>query len=320
MQNDSDNSINYYSIGFYNLENLFDTKNDPKTLDDDFTENSERNWNEDRFRKKIKKLGKVITELGYSEIRHPPAIIGVAEVENDYVLSQLVNSKHVKDKGYNYIHFDSPDERGIDTALLYREDYFKILYKEAIPLYVYNPEGERDYTRDILYVKGELENNTIHILVNHWPSRHAGYDQTEYKRKDAAKKNREIMATILSEEPDAKIIIMGDFNDNPSSESIQLLKNSTMYNPMDLLLTKDKGTEVYKGEWNLFVQILISNNFLKPHNNPLRYEKSNIYNPIKLQEYTGKYKGDPFRTYVGDKYLGGLSDHFPVFEIFSVRN
>jgi len=309
---------NYYTIGFYNLENLFDTEDDPNTLDDDFTEDSERNWNEDRYHKKIQKLGKVISNLGFSEISHPPAIVGVAEVENNKVLADLVSSKYLTNKNYNFIHFDSPDERGIDTALLYREDYFRVIFSEAIPLFIKGKYGERDYTRDILYVKGELENQEIHILVNHWPSRKSNTKENEYKRIAAASKNREIIENILIEEPEAKIIVMGDFNDNPSSESVQKLKNTDFYNPMELLLTNDTGTLNYRGEWNLFDQILISNNFLKSYDNPLQYLESKIYNPRDLQEYTGKYKGNPFRTYAGEKYLGGYSDHFPVYEVFMI--
>ncbi len=319
MKYKSNSETSYYTIGFYNLENLFDTEDDKNTMDDDFTEDSPRNWNTDRYNNKIRKLGKVIKKLGKENKSHPPVIVGVAEVENESVLYDLANSKHLKKHGYQLIHFDSPDERGIDTALLYREKHFTILESEAFPLYINNTNGQRDYTRDILYVKGELENNTIHLLVNHWPSRRSGFDETVYKRKAAAVKNREIINNIRIEDPDAKIIVMGDFNDNPTSESIELLKETDFYNPMDLLLTNDKGTLNYKGEWNLFDQIIISNNFLKPHNNPLRFVESNIFNPIELQEFTGKYKGNPFRTYVGEKFLGGISDHFPVYEVFSCK-
>tara|TARA_R110000787_G_scaffold15134_6_gene46853 strand:+ start:10928 stop:11890 length:963 start_codon:yes stop_codon:yes gene_type:complete len=319
MKYTSNSEVSYYTIGFYNLENLFDTKDDKNVLDDDFTEDSARNWNTDRYNNKIRKLGKVIKKLGKENKSHPPVIVGVAEVENEGVLYDLTNSKHLKEHGYQFIHFDSPDERGIDTALLYRENYFTVLESEAIPLYINNTNGHRDYTRDILYVKGEIENNKVHLLVNHWPSRRSGFDETVYKRKAAAIKNREIIGNILLEDPDAKIIIMGDFNDNPTSESMVTLKDTDFYNPMELLLTNETGTLNYRGEWNLFDQIIISNNFLKPHNNPLQFVESNIFNPIELQEFAGKFKGNPFRTYIGDKFLGGLSDHFPVYEVFSVK-
>ena len=319
MKYTSNSETSYYTIGFYNLENLFDTKDDKNVLDDDFTENSPRNWNTDRYNTKIRKLGKIIKKLGKENKLHPPLIVGVAEVENEDVLYDLINSKHLKNFGYQFIHFDSPDERGIDTALLFRENYFNVLESEAIPLYINNTNGQRDYTRDILYVKGEIENNIIHLLVNHWPSRRSGNDETVYKRKAAAVKNREIIDRIVNEDLDAKVLIMGDFNDNPSSESIAILKNTDFYNPMDLLLTNEKGTLNYRGEWNLFDQIIISNNFLKPYDNTFQFVESNIFNPKELQEFTGKYKGNPFRTYIGEKFLGGISDHFPVYEVFSVK-
>src|SRR5690606_36451030 len=154
---------NLYTVAFYNLEKLFDTKNDPKTLDDDFTPGTEMDWNEKRYNKKLKKLGQIISQIGYAETSHPPVLLGLAEVENETVLHDLINSKFLKSKNYGYAHFDSPYERGIDTALLYRKDYFEVLHKEAITLLVTNQEGIRDFTRDILYVKGKLENEIVHI-------------------------------------------------------------------------------------------------------------------------------------------------------------
>lgn len=319
MANTKTSEINYYTIGFYNLENLFDTKNDPSILDDDFTEDSERNWNENRFRKKIKKLGRVISQIGYDSTHHAPVLVGLAEVENKFVLDELIRSKHLKSKGYNFIHFDSPDERGIDTALLYREKYFTVLQKEAHSLYIENKQGVRDYTRDILYIKGELENEIVHLLVNHWPSRRTGAEDTSYKRIAAANKNKEIITHIYSEDPNAKIIVLGDFNDDPKSESVRMFSELNMYNPMELLLTYYSGTLNYRGKWNLFDQIIISNNFLQQHMNLFRFEKAEIFDPQYLKEHRGKYKGNPFRTFIGNKYLGGLSDHFPVYSIYSLR-
>ncbi|HLT49991.1 endonuclease [Aequorivita nionensis] len=310
---------NLYTVAFYNLENLFDTKNDPKTLDDDFTPGTEMDWNEKRYNKKLKKLGQIISQIGYAETSHPPVLLGVAEVENETVLHDLINSKFLKSKNYGYAHFDSPDERGIDTALLYRKDYFEVLHKEAITLLVTNQEGIRDFTRDILYVKGKLENEIVHILANHWPSRREGVEATNHKRVAAAMKNREIISKITSENPQAKIIVMGDFNDDPISESAKTLSGTELYNPMELLLTKYSGSLNYQQSWNLFDQIVISNNFLQQHENFFQFEEAKIFNPKELKEYRGKFKGNPYRTYAGPHYLGGLSDHFPVFTIFSIK-
>jgi hypothetical protein len=226
-------------------------------------------------------------------------------------LNDLIQSKFLKDKGYQYIHFDSPDERGIDTALLFREKYFRILHQEAVPLYLDDKNGVRDFTRDILYVKGTLVREPLHLLINHWPSRRSGVDETAYKRIEAAKKNVEVISEITQDDPDAKIIVMGDFNDDPISE---------LYNPMEKLHTRYSGSLNYKGNWNLFDQIILSSNFLKHHGYQLRFEEAKIFNPKHLQEFKGKFKGNPFRTFVGKKYLGGLSDHFPVYGVLSIKN
>ncbi|WP_347373449.1 endonuclease [Aequorivita sp. Q41] len=310
---------NLYSVAFYNLENLFDTVNDSKVMDDDFTPGTQMDWSAARYSKKLNELGRIISQIGYKETNHPPVIIGVAEVENETVLKDLVSTKFLKSEGYGYIHFDSPDERGIDTALIYRKKYFKILYKEAITLLVYNEEGIRDYTRDILYVKGKLEDEIIHILINHWPSRREGTEITTPKRMAAALKNREIISKIKAENPLEKIIVMGDFNDNPTNESLKTLADTDFYNPMEMLLTKYSGSLNYQSTWNLFDQIIISNSFLQQYKNSFQFEKARIFNPKELKEHEGKFKGNPFRTYAGPHYLGGVSDHFPVFAVFSVK-
>jgi predicted extracellular nuclease len=309
----------HYSIGFYNLENLFDTIDDSRTLDDDFTEFSEKKWNEKRFRKKVRKLGRVISSIGYEDIQHPPVLLGVAEVENAAVLDALVASKFLQKKDYGYVHFDSPDERGIDTALLYRKEYFSVLKKEAHTVYLTDDRGRRDFTRDILHVHGLLKDQPVHLLVNHWPSRRKGTSETSHKRITAATRNLEILKNILEEDPEARVIIMGDFNDDPTSESVQRLVSSEMYNPMEVLWTKYEGSLNHRDTWHLFDQIIVSHNFLKGHENKFQFKTAKIFNPKELQEFKGKYKGMPYRTYAGKKHLGGFSDHFPVYSIFSLQ-
>ena len=311
---------NYYTIAFYNLENLFDTLNDAHTLDDDFTEDAPKNWNETRFRKKISNLGKVISNIGKDKYGFPPVLLGVAEVENSTVLDALVQSKSLCEKGYSYVHFDSPDERGIDTALLYRKNYVEILSKKAHTLYITNELGERDYTRDILHVKVTLKAQPLHILINHWPSRRQGTEETSHKRIAAASKNLEIIAAIISEDVNARIIIMGDFNDNPQSESVQKLTSENFYNPMEVLLSNTEGSLNYQETWNLFDQIIISHNFLQGNPNHFQFVSAHIYNPKNIKERKEKYQHLPLRTFVGSKYLGGFSDHFPVFSIFSLNS
>ncbi|WP_103069114.1 endonuclease/exonuclease/phosphatase family protein [Aquimarina sediminis] len=305
---------NHYTVAFYNLENLFDTKDDPNTLDNDFLPNSEKRWNRKRYEKKIFKLGTAISNIGFSKSRKAPVLVGVAEVENKNVLEDLIDSKHLKQKEYGIVHYDSPDERGIDVALLYQKQFFEVINSKSVQLLVDNDNGERDYTRDILWVTGKLNNEEIHILINHWPSRRDGAELTAYKRVTAAERNREIINQITNENPDAKIVIMGDFNDDPSSESVKKhLVQQDLFNPMEKLLTRYRGSASYKSQWNLFDQIVFSNNFHKYESGKHCFSDASIFDKDFLKIYKGRYKGTPFRTYAGRKYKGGYSDHFPVY-------
>ncbi|MEP0264829.1 endonuclease [Dokdonia sp.] len=305
------------SVAFYNLENLFDTEDDPNTLDDDFTTEGYKNWNGKRYSNKLRKLGRVISQIGLKETEGAPALLGVAEVENKEVLLNLIEAKDIKDVGYDVVHYDSPDERGIDVGLLYRKEYFEVLESETVSVYLESEFGERDYTRDILHVTGNLQGIKTHVLVNHWPSRRSGVDESEPKRITAAQKNRSIVETIQEEDPEARIIIMGDFNDGPHNESVKNhLVQKDLYNPMVFLNTRYEGSLNHDFEWYLFDQIILSTNFMRLHENPLTYEMSNIYNEHYLTEFKGRFKGNPFRTYAGKRYLGGYSDHFPVYCVF----
>ena len=303
-----------YTIAFYNLENLFDTKNDPNTLDDDFTPNGRKNWNYKRYKRKVKKLGNVIEQLGTEKSYHSPAIVGVVEVENLTVLQDLINSNSLKKHNYGVVHYDSPDERGIDVALLYKKELFELLHSETFPLYLEGSNGKRDYTRDILLVKGNLNGELIHVIVNHWPSRRSGEDKSEVKRIKAAKLVNEIVEKINLETENPKVIIMGDFNDDPSNISVKkYLVNNTFYNPMERLIDTGNGTLNYKKTWHLFDQIIFSKNFFNIEEKKHSFKYAEIFDKHFLKEWKGKYKGNPFRTYIGKWYQGGFSDHFPVY-------
>lgn len=309
-----------HNIAFYNLENLFDLQDDPYTLDDDFTPNSAKKWNRERYEKKLKKLGSVLANIGADNIGESPAIIGIAEVENKTVIRDLIQSKHLRELGYKYVHFDAPDERGIDTALLYRDIHFEVLECKAIAVLIHDSDGQRDYTRDILYVKGLLEGAPLHLMVNHWPSRRAGAEQTEYKRIKAAQTCLEIVDEVRASDPEADLIIMGDFNDNPDSTSIKkTLVPENFYNPMEKLHTPNRGSSKYRDHWYLFDQILISESLRRKGKFGMRFVSAEIYDPLYLREYSGRFKGNPFRTYVGNKHLGGFSDHFPVYASFTIH-
>lgn len=310
-----------YTIAFYNIENLFDIENDPLTNDDDFLPTSVKRWTPKRYQNKLRKLGSVISKIGDEDTEIAPIIVGLAEVENKNVLSDLVRSKNLIEESYSYVHYDSSDERGIDVALLYKSDIFKIENSETFSVYLKTDSGERDYTRDILLVQGKIGQETLSIIVNHWSSRREGEKETEHKRVAAANVVNSIIKRLKKEDINAKVIVMGDFNDNPNDNSLSLLeKESDLYNPFKTVWSRDKGSQNYDFQWNLFDQILISTNFFGSNNSSLSFDDANIFNDKSLTQYHGKYKGQPFRTYVGKKYKGGYSDHFPVFiqlKIFS---
>lgn len=305
---------NEHIIAFYNLENLFDTLDDPHTLDDDYTPKGFKKWKEDRYRSKLKKLAKAISRIGEDEGLQPPVLVGIAEVENERVIEKLLDTKYLRDTNFDYVHFDSPDERGIDTGLLFQTDHFKVLHSETLPLLINNGNGDRDFTRDILYVNGELNGEEVHVFVNHWPSRRAGAKETNYKRIEAAHTILRKINSLHETSEELHVLIMGDFNDGPNSESIQVLMDSGLFiNPFKKLLSPHSGSANYKGEWSLFDQIILSHSFLNYEPKTHRFEKANIFAPKFLREWKGKYKGNPFRTFVGKKYIGGYSDHFPVY-------
>jgi predicted extracellular nuclease len=306
---------NITTIGFYNVENLFDTKDNPKTFDDDFTSNGKKKWNHKRYKIKVKKLSSVISQLGMNRSKQPPALVGLVEVENAKVVSDLVNSTNLRKHHYGFAHYDSPDERGIDVALLYNKIAFEYLASETFPVFLENEKGERDYTRDILKVTGNLHGELVHVLVNHWSSRREGAAETEHKRITAAKTVRTIIDEIKETYFDAKIIVMGDFNDDPTSKSVKKhLVSDDFHNPMESLLNREEiGTLTYNGKWNLFDQIIFSNNFLNKKKDSIYFKHAEVFNKEWLKIFKGKLKGSPFRTYIGKWYQGGFSDHFPVY-------
>lgn len=305
-----------HTIAFYNLENLFDIANDLKTNDDDFLPTNAKKWTTKRYANKLRKLGFAISNIGFKETDRHPAIIGLAEVENDIVLKDLIDSKHLCDYHYNFVHYDSLDERGIDVALLYDPTCFTVTNSETFSVPLINEEGSPDYTRDILLVTGLLEEEEIHVIVNHWSSRREGENETEQKRLAASNKVEEIIFSIKTTNDNPKIIVIGDFNDDPTNKSIQqLVQNQDLFNPMESLLSYSRGSTSHNFKWNLFDQIMFTKNFLATYPHTFSFSMANIFDDDFLKLFNGKYKGKPYRTYIGKKYQGGYSDHFPVYAI-----
>ena len=311
---------NKLSIAFYNTENLFDIYDDKEKLDNAFLPDADRKWTEKRYKNKLRKLSFSISEIGHEITGKHPAVVGLAEVENKRVLRDLLDAKHLKELPYDFVHYDSPDERGIDVALIYDTDQFEVITSETFLVEILDEDFETDHTRDILLVTGKLNGEIIHVIVNHWPSRRKGADETAYKRLTASNKVLEIIASIKNEDENAMIIVMGDFNDEPESNSItRLTEKASLYNTVKTLKSFNRGSLSYDFKWNLFDQILISNNFFDPKN-ALQFEDAEIFDVDFLKLFNGPYKGSPFRTYVGKKYKGGYSDHFPVFILLEKIN
>jgi len=306
-----------HTVAFYNLENLYDFYDDSKTNDNDFLPISIKRWTPKRYDNKLRKLSFTIASIGEKETGKHPTLVGLAEVENAKVLNDLINYKHLETCNYGFVHYDSLDERGIDVALLYDKNAFVVTHSEVFRIVLFHESGTPDYTRDILLVSGLLDGEAVNIIVNHWSSRREGEKETEPKRILSSNKVAEIITNLRLENPDAKIIVMGDFNDEPSSNSIKnLVTGSNLYNAMDTLRSFSRGSTNHNRQWNLFDQIMISTNFFESKPNALGYETANIFDEDFLKNFSGKFKGTPYRTYIGKTYQGGYSDHFPVYTIF----
>ena len=285
------------SIGFWNVENLFDLENDPNKRDDEFSIGGKKNVTSDIYELKIKRSVEVLTDLNVD-------ILGLCEVENISVLSDLNNS--YKDRDYNIIHFDSPDERGIDNALLYDQNKFSILVSKPIE----NKLGGNDKTRDILYVKGAFLDVTLHIFVNHWPSNYGGKERAIPKRKATAKLLMNQIKTIQKNDKLAEIILIGDFNEDPIDDNVKILEKLGFINQMSSMMgEKNKGTYVYRGKDYFYDQIIISEGLNT--NQGLHVSKDSIFilDKPKYRQQDGKYKHYPFRFWAGNNLLGGYSDH-----------
>jgi len=310
-------------IGFYNCENFYDTVNNPIVDDEEFLPNSERHYNSRIFLDKVDRLSSVISQIGTDINPDGLALLGVAEIENDTVLKILIQSKLLKSRNLKIVHYDSPDKRGIDVGLLYNPKYFTPLYSKA--LFVTLPGGSKEsyLTRDVLYVKGIMDGDTIHVMVNHWPSRSGGEERSIPARAAAAGVNKKIVDSLMALNNKTKVVIMGDLNDDPISPSltktlgakgnISGLKDGGMYNPWGDFYKKGIGTIAYQDSWGLFDQVVISKGWLEKNQSGYHYYKASIFNKEFLVQQTGKYKGYPKRTWDGTTYNYGYSDHFPVY-------
>lgn len=310
--------VGVYSVAFYNVENLFDTMRDETIYDEEFTPKGVKQWTPEKYSKKLHNLATVISRLGKEYCPLGPAAIGLAEIENRGVIEDLIATDKLAEVGYKIAHVDSPDRRGIDVALIYNPQLFEVT--SVIP-YPYRLPDYPDFrTRDQLLVSGRLAGESFHIIVNHWPSRFG--NKSSELREHAASISRHIVDSIYRADPDAKVVIMGDLNDNPSDKSCSVVldakrhkedvKPGGLYNAMWGFYDKGIGTLSYENKWSLFDQLIISESLLGNDHSTLKLWKAEIFNRDFLHQMEGKRKGYPLRTFSGNQFLNGYSDHFPV--------
>jgi len=312
-------------VAFYNLENFYDTIDNPILNDDEFTPKGDKNYNSNIYLDKVKHLATVIAQLGADVNPDGPALLGVAEIENDTVLNDLIADPLIKSRGYHYVHYDSRDLRGVDVGLLYNPKYFTV--EDSKKLFVKLPSGSKTsfLTRDVLWVKGKFNGETVHVFVNHWPSRLGGEERSAPARAAAAQVCKNFIDSVQQVDPGAKIIVMGDLNDDPISPSLtkimgakgdaEKVKPGGFYNPWVEMYRKGIGTLAYQDAWGLFDQIIITQSWLNKEQQGFFFYKQHIFNQEYLIENIGKYKGYPMRTWDGNTYRGGYSDHFPTYLI-----
>tara|TARA_R110000751_G_scaffold275583_2_gene376515 strand:- start:362 stop:1390 length:1029 start_codon:yes stop_codon:yes gene_type:complete len=315
-----------HTVAFYNLENLFDTINDT-TKFDEASPIMEMNANrEEVYIKKVKNMARVIADIGADITGNTPAIIGVSEVENRQVLVDVVNDPLLLSKDYGIIHYDSPDARGIDVALLYQKSLFKPISHGSYEVKMYDANTrKRKQTRDQLLVSGELDGDLIHVIVNHWPSRSGGEARSRPSRVAAAKVTKHLKDSLMVIDPYAKIFIMGDLNDDPTNESVKGILEAKsnkedvdlkgLYNPYEEMFTKKGlGTTAYRDAWSLFDQIIMTKELIKKDDySSFRLYKAGIYNKQYLTNKKGRWKGYPLRSFADGGFSNGFSDHFPVY-------
>lgn len=316
-----------YKIVFYNLENFFDTVNDPEVLDDEFTPEGPKKWTQDKYDKKLHNMERVFFDIAAIN-KDYPVVIGVSEVENRNVLEDIVAAPKLAPANYRIVHHDSPEARGVDVAFFYRADVFKREGEKAIRTII--PSLPNFKTRDILTMWGKIDGEDFLFMVGHWPSRLGGKEASEYKRIAVGEQMRSIADSVKQIRPDVKVVLMGDFNDDPTDPSItqglgaklkvKELQKGDYYAPYASMLKAGYGTLAYGDAWNIFDNIVVTENLVNDTTDKLKIQKApgskfygNIFKRHYMVQKEGQYKGYPLRTYVGNNFQGGYSDHFPVY-------
>lgn len=308
-----------FNVMFYNVENLFDLEDDPQKADEEFTPLGEKRWDEQRYQTKLVHLSKVISSAG-AEL---PDVIGLCEVENRKVVEDLANTGKLKGKPYEIIHRESPDGRGIDVALLYNPERIKL--REAGVIETTLPVGDRPNTRLILHASGKINKRNVHFFVNHWPSRYGGKEKSEPNRMAVAQNLRNYLDQLIADDPDAEIVLMGDFNDYPVEPSITdvlgaepLSKQGSLVNLMDEMHRKGLGSYNYRGEWGALDQFMVSSTLMDGKGLDVKPESAQFIRHDWMMYVNDQGEAYPSRTYGGANYYGGYSDHLPILAEFLI--
>ena len=316
-----------FKVVFYNMENFFDTLKDPQTFDEEFTPEGPKKWNTAKYTKKLGNIERVLFDIAAID-KNYPAVIGVSEIANRAVLEDIVATKKLAPANYRIVHYDSPDARGVDVAFLYRPDIFKL--EGSAPIRLHVPSLPDFRTRDIVTMWGTIDDEPFYFMVIHWPSRLGGKDASEFKRVAAGEQMRHIADSVLALNPATKIVAMGDFNDDPTDPSIAVamgakgkvkeLEPGDFFAPYAAMLRAGLGTLAYGDAWNIFDNIIVTENLVSGDPGELRIlqaPNSKFYGNIFKRNYMiqkeGQFKGYPLRTFVGNNFQGGFSDHFPVY-------
>ena len=313
-----------YSIVFYNVENFYSVKTNPQ---ESFLPNSFSKWIDNRYQDKVDKIAFALSQIKNKSNQNLPLFIGLAEVENEDVLNDLANNEHLSSGNYATLLYESLDERKINVGCLYRKDLMQVISSEPIRIVFKDQLGEKSYTRDILSVKANIQNEVVYFFVLHLPSK-IDTEINQSKRKIILDKLRNVIDEILLNEPEAFVVVMGDFNDTPTADNIRLsldtrakveeIKKRELYNPMVGLMSYKRGSLIFRKQWMLFDQMLFNKRFLT-ENTKLKQIKTDIFDEPFLTTNINKMGALPYRTFLGTKYVGGYSDHFPIYSIISTK-
>jgi hypothetical protein len=308
-------------VAFYNVENLFDTIHQSGPHDLEYTPQGGNKWNSARYNEKLDRLAEVISMLGTDHTPDGPAILGLCEIENRAVLEDLVKHERIKDRNYQVVFMRGRDRR-VNNAFLYNPKYFELTHVAKKEVLMEDP-GFR--TRDHIIMSGSLLGEPMHFIVNHWPSRSGGEKRSQPRRVAAALAARAVVDSITSIDPLAKIIIMGDLNDDPTDPSVKKylnsggdrnrLKEGQLFNPFFAMHRMGIGSLAYRDSWNLFDQIIITQSLLGQDPSSFIYREAKVYNKPFLRTPAGRFKDYPHRSFAAGVYLGGYSDHFPSYII-----